>query len=116
MSSNQTDHFRTVAILPLLEVRLRTARFSQGASLMDDEWYYEHGDNRGGPCSGRQLRELADSGKIVPKDTIWKEGVEGGVLAGKVKNLFPKADAAFSLAVSDPVPSAKAPFLTPPAV
>jgi hypothetical protein len=83
---------------------------------MDDEWYYEHGDNRGGPCSGRQLRELADSGKIVPKDTIWKEGVEGGVLAGKVKNLFPKADAAFILAAGGPVPLAKVPFLTPPAV
>jgi hypothetical protein len=82
---------------------------------MDDEWYYEHGDNRGGPCSGRQLRELADSGKIVPKDTIWKEGVEGGMLAGKVKNLFPKADAAYILAVSGPVPLAKAPFSTPPA-
>jgi hypothetical protein len=58
---------------------------------MADQWYYTHGDDKVGPFSGRQLKELADAGKILPTDTVWKEGVEMGVLARKVKNLFPAA-------------------------
>jgi hypothetical protein len=59
---------------------------------MAGHWYYAHDDNRIGPCSDRQLRDLADAGQILPTDTIWKAGVEQGVSAAKVKNLFPGAD------------------------
>jgi GYF domain 2 len=58
---------------------------------MADRWFYSHDKVKSGPFSGRQLREIADAGNIVPTDTIWKEGVEKGMLAGKVKNLFPLA-------------------------
>ena len=55
---------------------------------MADRWFYAHDEIKIGPYSGRELRDLADSGEIVVTDTIWKEGIEQGVLARKVKNLF----------------------------
>lgn len=55
---------------------------------MPDQWYYEHEMHRCGPVSSRQLRAFAAAGVIRPTDTIWKEGVERGVVAAKVKNLF----------------------------
>jgi hypothetical protein len=59
---------------------------------MIDVWYYSHNDRKVGPCSGRQLKELADSGQIVPTDTIWREGIERSVFAHRVKNLFARPD------------------------
>ncbi len=55
---------------------------------MADRWYYGWDDQKLGPFSARELRELADNGKIQPMDTVWKEGVATGVLAHEVKNLF----------------------------
>jgi hypothetical protein len=73
-------------------------------SNMANQWYYAHGGGMIGPYSGRQLRELAASGGIVPTDTVWKEGVEKGALASKVKNLFPLAAAAAPIEASPPSP------------
>jgi hypothetical protein len=55
---------------------------------MTEQWFYGVGGERQGPVSGRQLRELAEEGRIQPADTIWKEGVAEGVPAYQVKNLF----------------------------
>jgi hypothetical protein len=55
---------------------------------MAEAWYYARDANRIGPFSGSQLKNLAALGSILRTDTIWKEGVEKGVLASKVKNLF----------------------------
>jgi len=55
---------------------------------MADEWYYAHDATRIGPFSAFQLKKLATLGSILRTDTIWKVGVEKGVLASKVKNLF----------------------------
>jgi hypothetical protein len=59
-----------------------------GAHAVADRWYYSHDLKKIGPCSGQRMRELAASGGIVPTDVVWKEGVEKGVTASKVKNLF----------------------------
>jgi hypothetical protein len=56
---------------------------------MADQWYYGSGDHRQGPFTDRQLRALADEGRIRPTDTIWKEGITQGVPAARVKNLLP---------------------------
>jgi hypothetical protein len=61
---------------------------------MADEWFYGRNESRLGPFSSAQLRELASAGKIEPTDTVWKAGIEKGVLAHKVKNLFPSAEVA----------------------
>jgi hypothetical protein len=81
---------------------------------MADRWFYSHGDSKIGPCSARQMRELASSGGVLPTDTVWKEGIEKGVLASKVKNLFLPVSAcprgaevpvAAALPVSPPAPA-----------
>jgi hypothetical protein len=60
---------------------------------MADLWYYGEDEFKLGPFSGRELRDLATCGLIHKDDTIWKEGIEHGVLATKVKNLFPPGPA-----------------------
>jgi len=56
---------------------------------MADRWYFAWDDNKFGPFSAAQLRELAGLGRLQPTDTVWKEGTEKGVLAARVNHLFP---------------------------
>src|SRR5271169_480835 len=58
---------------------------------MADRWFYTHDGQKIGPCSGQQLKEFAACGRILPTDTVWKEGIEKGSLAQKVRYLFPPA-------------------------
>jgi hypothetical protein len=51
-------------------------------------WFYAHEGDRLGPYSGERLKELAASGEILPTDTVWKAGVDEGVQASQVVNLF----------------------------
>src|SRR5262245_2149690 len=97
-SSNQTAHHHDFALADVcgwtLEIgsvlaRRRAAKtrgrsgqprppeplLSWGASV-PDLWYYSHDEHKIGPYSGRQLKDLADSGEILPTDTVWKEGIE----------------------------------------
>jgi hypothetical protein len=76
---------------------------------MADRWFYSHEDSKIGPCSARQLRELASSGGVLPTDTVWKEGIEKGVLASKVKNLFQTASIPVAGAPLGPLPTAAVP-------
>jgi hypothetical protein len=78
---------------------------------MVDQWYYAHDADKIGPCSARQLKELAAAGNILGTDTIWREGALKGMPANRVKNLFPVAPAA-GLA-GNPLPPATAPLPTP---
>lgn len=56
---------------------------------MPGGWYYAHKEQaKLGPFSGEKLKELAASGAILPMDTVWKAGVNEGVPAHLVKNLF----------------------------
>jgi ribosomal protein S14 len=55
---------------------------------MIDQWYYWRGGDVLGPISGVALAGLGASGGIQPDDTVWREGYEHGVPAGRVKNLF----------------------------
>ena len=58
---------------------------------MANEWYFGWDDRRFGPFSEEQLMQLAQRGRIQPTDIIWKEGIEKGILAEKVRNLFRSA-------------------------
>jgi hypothetical protein len=90
---------------------------------MADRWYYAHEGDKKGPFTSQELRSLADAGEIVPTDTVWKEGVEQGVAANRVKNLFPPPPNADALAPAvpstkvdqDPAQTAPAPAPEPPA-
>ena len=55
---------------------------------MPDKWFYANDQEKLGPFSSAQLKELAIIGQLVPTDTVWKEGIEKGAFAAKVKNLF----------------------------
>jgi len=55
---------------------------------MTSQWYYGRGSEITGPVTDRELYNLATNGGIIPSDTIWREGVENGVPASSVKNLF----------------------------
>jgi len=77
-------------------------------------WYYAHDGKKIGPFSGRKLKELATTGRILPTDTVWSEGTEWGVMARKVKNLFPPGEADES-SVSASSPPAKVPSFSQPA-
>ncbi len=56
---------------------------------MADQWYFASDSEKVGPFSGAQLKELGALGKLQPTDTVWKAGIEKGVLAETVKHLFP---------------------------
>ena len=58
---------------------------------MPSQWYSGRGSDIAGPVSGRELFDLAHGVTIILTDTIWREGNEAGMAAGKVKNLFPVA-------------------------
>jgi hypothetical protein len=81
---------------------------------MASQWYYGAREARQGPFSDQQLRTLADQGLIQPTDTIWKEGVEQGVPAHRVKNLLPAATAPASTPVAPESPPPTEPPPPPP--
>jgi hypothetical protein len=56
--------------------------------MVADEWYYSRDTQKFGPFSALQLIELAQSGQIRPTDTVWKAGVERGMVAAKMSRLF----------------------------
>ena len=68
---------------------VRSAPLFIGSSNMKDQWYFAWDKERHGPFSAAQLKELGALGKVQPTDTVWKEGIEKGVLAAQVKDLFP---------------------------
>lgn len=73
---------------------------------MENVWYYASNDKKKGPYSPRQLKDLANAGTILRTDTVWKGGVEKGVSADRVKNLF--APIAFVAPLTPAMPIAPA--------
>jgi len=52
------------------------------------EWYYAQGDKQEGPVSPTEIKALADGGRLLPEDLVWREGMEDWIPARKVKGLF----------------------------
>ncbi len=65
---------------------------------MASHWYYAKGSTKHGPLSGRDLKQLADSGELHPDDLIWKTGMTDWQPANTVKGLLQNRK------TSDPVP------------
>jgi hypothetical protein len=55
---------------------------------MADWWYAKNGE-RQGPVSSAQLRQLAQSGELLPNDMVFKDGASQWIVASSVNNLFP---------------------------
>lgn len=56
---------------------------------MSDQWYYAKGNEKLGPVSESQLRELAETGKLLPTDKVWQKGMTEWQDARTVAVLFP---------------------------
>jgi hypothetical protein len=52
------------------------------------EWYYAKEGERKGPVSSSQLRQLAQSGELLPTDMVFKEGGTQWIPASSINNLF----------------------------
>jgi hypothetical protein len=82
---------------------------------MVDQLYVARGCNTFGPFSAAQLQGLAAAGRIRSSDTVWRAGaMERAVLAAKVRNLFPPAQA-HGAGLAAPEACAPTP-LTPPSL
>ncbi|MDD3585578.1 MAG: GYF domain-containing protein [Thermoguttaceae bacterium] len=59
------------------------------------QWYYMKADTkeRFGPFSDAELKQEAASGKLLPTDFIWRQGMQKAALASKVRGLFPQTAA-----------------------
>lgn len=58
------------------------------------EWYYANGDKQLGPITEEELRVLATSGKLLPADMVWKQGMSGWATASSISALFPRTSQA----------------------
>jgi hypothetical protein len=53
------------------------------------QWHFARGNQRFGPFSQEQMVELSRTGKLLPLDHVWTEGMPQWVVAGTVATLFP---------------------------
>ena len=60
---------------------------------MAENWYFAREGKKFGPFSATQLKDLAATDKLRPQDTVWKDGMEKGVLAARVGQLFQQTQA-----------------------
>jgi hypothetical protein len=58
---------------------------------MATDWYYSNSGRKRGPVTSSQLKALARTGKLLPTDLVWKDGMSSWQPASKVKGLFPTA-------------------------
>ena len=56
--------------------------------MAPSDWYYAKGNRQLGPVSSTELKQLAESGQLVPDDLVWREGMVEWISANKVKGLF----------------------------
>jgi hypothetical protein len=57
---------------------------------MAEQWYYAQQGQRQGPVDEEQLKQLAASGQLKPRDLIWKKGMAAWQAASAVEGLVPK--------------------------
>jgi hypothetical protein len=79
-----------------------------------DRWFYARGEGKKGPYSGQQLKDLAGTGDVLPTDTVWKDGVEKGALASRVKHLFAAQPPVAPVVAAEPELIPLTPFVPAP--
>ena len=57
--------------------------------MMASNWHYARDGQRFGPFSSAQLQQLAAAKRLLPTDTVWREGMQGWQPAASIKGLFP---------------------------
>jgi hypothetical protein len=56
-------------------------------------WYYAKANTRYGPLTGPELRQLANSGKLLSEDLVWKNGMADWQPAHTMPGLLPQQSA-----------------------
>jgi len=64
--------------------------------MADVQWYYARNNQRFGPVSAIELKQLADSGNLLPDDLLWREGMESWATAINLRGLFGETNSAES--------------------
>ena len=54
-------------------------------------WWYASGNQKYGPYSEAQIRELAQAGDVHATDWVWHHGLENWVQASSIEGLIPPA-------------------------
>src|SRR5262249_57536406 len=57
---------------------------------MAAEWFYQCKGEKHGPVSAAELKRLAEAGRLLATDLVWKKAMAAPVPAAKVKGLFPE--------------------------
>jgi uncharacterized protein DUF4339 len=71
---------------------------------MSQRWYYARGKSKHGPVSAKELKQLAESGKLQPTDLVWRTDMPDWRKASTIKGLFPVHESSLPAPV---VPTAK---------
>jgi hypothetical protein len=67
-------------------------------------WWYAKGDQKFGPHTAMELKELAARGQLVAQDMIWKEGFANWLPASSVKGLIPEGAPIAPTVLPPPLP------------
>lgn len=62
--------------------------FSQHVGSDMSSWFYLSAGKKHGPIDSIELRKLARTGKVLPTDSIWKEGLPDWIEAADIEGLF----------------------------
>ena len=55
---------------------------------MPKRWYYAKGNQKYGPITAENLKQLADSGQLSPNDLVWREGMPQWTNSASVNGLL----------------------------
>ncbi|UUO09076.1 DUF4339 domain-containing protein [Blastopirellula sp. J2-11] len=94
LSSGEDEHAVRVSVR--INTKLMTInhspmvyRSSRKSMSTNTEWYFQQDGVRRGPVTSRQLRDLAQSGKITRETLVFREGMKKWAKAQRVAGLFP---------------------------
>ena len=72
--------------------------------MAEIHWYYAKGQEQFGPVGPAELKQLADTGDLLPQDPVWREGMPGWAPAARVAGLFQNRDSDSHVAVRQTTP------------
>ena len=56
--------------------------------MSDKIWFFARGDTEHGPVTAKQIKALAETGKLRDDDLVWREGMPDWTLAAEVSEIF----------------------------
>jgi hypothetical protein len=82
--------------------------------MAEIHWYYAKGQEQFGPVGPAELKQLADTGDLLPQDPVWREGMPGWAPAARVAGLFQNRDSDSHVVERQTTPTEAGPAVEPP--